>query len=57
MAKKISKNQRTTRGSGADQKNMAKIIVAAKKPNGYYEFRDKMVEVSRVQEELQGLRG
>jgi hypothetical protein len=56
MAKKISKNQRTTRGS-ADQKNMAKIIVASKKQNGYYEFRDKMVEVSRVQEELAALRG
>jgi flagellar biosynthesis protein FlhA len=45
-----------TRGS-ADQKNMAKIIVASKKQNGYYEFRDKMVEVSRVQEELAALRG
>jgi hypothetical protein len=57
MAKKVSKNQRTTRGAGADQKNMAKVIVAAKKQNGNYEFRQKMVETSRVQEEISSLRG
>jgi hypothetical protein len=52
MAKKVSKNQRTNRGAGADNKQMAKIIVAAKKDNGQYEFRSKMVEVSQVQAEL-----
>jgi len=56
MAKKISKNQRTTRGAGADQKSMAKVIVAAKKQNGNYEFRQKMVDASRVQEELAAMR-
>lgn len=56
MAKKVSKNQRTNRGAGADAKAMAKLIVAAKKPNGRYEFRQKMVEASQVQEELAALR-
>ena len=51
MAKKVSKNQRTNRGGG-DTKQMAKVIVAAKKDNGQYEFRSKMVEVSQVQDEL-----
>ena len=51
MAKKVSKNQRTNRGA-VDQKQMAKIIVAAKKDNGQYEFRSKMVEASQVQDEL-----
>jgi hypothetical protein len=57
MAKKVSKNQRTARGGGAEQKQMAKVIVSARKANGNYEFRQKMVEVSRVQEELQAVRG
>ena len=51
MAKKVSKNQRTNRG-GAPQKQMAKIIVAAKKQNGEFEFRTKMVEADQVQDEL-----
>ncbi len=51
MAKKVSKNQRTSRGA-ADAKQMAKIIVASKKDNGQYEFRSKMVEASQVQDEL-----
>ena len=42
MAKKVSKNQRTNRGA-VDQKQMAKIIVAAKKSNGEFEFRSRMV--------------
>lgn len=50
MAKKVSKNQRTSRG--ADTRTMAKVIVATKKSNGHYEFRSKMVEVSQVQDEL-----
>ncbi|MEM8557394.1 MAG: hypothetical protein AAF809_00940 [Bacteroidota bacterium] len=52
MAKKVSKNQRTNRGAGADAKQMAKIIVASKKQNGSYEFRTKMVEASQVKDEL-----
>lgn len=56
MAKKVSKNQRTNRGAGADQKSMAKIIVAAKKSNGHYEYRQKMVEAGQVQDELQSMR-
>ncbi len=56
MAKKVSKNQRTNRGAGAEQKNMAKLIVAAKKANGQYEFRQKMVDASTVQDELASFR-
>lgn len=52
MAKKVSKNQRTNRGAGDDARAMAKVIVAAKKDNGHYEFRSKMVEVGDVQNEL-----
>jgi len=56
MAKKVSKNQRTNRGAGAEAKSMAKLIVASKKQNGHYEFRQKMVEASQVQDELSSLR-
>jgi len=56
MAKKVSKNQRTNRGAGAEQRTMAKVIVAAKKQNGQYEFRSKMVDSTQVQEELQAAR-
>ncbi len=52
MAKNISKNQRTNRGADADAKQMAKVIIAAKKGNGHFEFRTKMVEVGQVQDEL-----
>ncbi len=52
MAKKVSKNQRTNRGAAGDVKQMAKVIVAAKKSNGHHEFRSKMVEVGQVQDEL-----
>lgn len=52
MAKKVSKNQRTNRGAGAEAKQMAKVIVASKKLNGQFEFRSKMVEASQVQDEL-----
>ena len=36
---------------------MAKIVVAEKKPNGQYRFRQKMVNVDDVQAELQASRG
>lgn len=56
MAKKVSKNQRTNRGADAGQRNMAKVIMASKKQNGHYEFRQKMVEASQVQDELKAAR-
>ncbi len=52
MAKKVSKNQRTNRGAGAEAKQMAKVITATKKQNGQFEFRSRMVESSQVQDEL-----
>lgn len=56
MAKKVSKNQRTDRRAGVEQKVMAKLVMASKKANGHYEFRQKMVEASQVQDELQAAR-
>ena len=56
MAKKVSKNQRTNRGADAGHRNMAKVILASKKQNGHYEFRQKMVEASQVQDELKAAR-
>ncbi|MCH7976395.1 MAG: hypothetical protein IIC18_07570 [Bacteroidetes bacterium] len=52
MAKKVSKNQRTSRGADTGVKQMARVIIAAKKGNGHFEFRTKMVEVGQVQDEL-----
>lgn len=56
MAKKVSKNQRTNRGADAGHRNMAKVILASKKQNGHYEFRQKMVEASQVQDEVKAAR-
>ena len=56
MAKKVSKNQRTNRGAGADQKQMAKIVMASKKANGQFEFRTRMVEADQVQDEIKAAR-
>lgn len=56
MAKRVSKNQRTNRGADTSQKSMAKVIMASKKQNGHYEFRQKMVEASQVQDELKAAR-
>ena len=47
---KVSKNQRTTRGG--EHVKMAKIVVAEKKTNGQYRFKQKMVPADRVQDEL-----
>jgi hypothetical protein len=52
---KVSKNQRTTRGDKSSIK-MAKIVVAQKKDNGQYRFRDKMVLAEAVQDELKAAR-
>ena len=57
MAKKVSKNQRTSRGAGAEKRNMAKLVVAARKQNGHYEFRQKIVDAANVQDEIKSLRG
>ena len=56
MAKKVSKNQRTDRGKNTVTVNMAKIVVAEKKANGQYSFRQKMVPLDQVQKEMQGAR-
>ncbi len=56
MAKKVSKNQRTDRGKNNTAKNMVKIVVSEKKPNGQYRFRYKMVEAENLQQELQAAR-
>ena len=52
MAKNVSKNQRARRGADAGARQMAKVIIAAKKGNGHYEFRSRMVEIGQVQDEL-----
>lgn len=57
MAKKVSKNQRTDRGRGIEAKKMAKVVMAVKKDNGQYSFRNKVVELDMVQDELKAARG
>ena len=47
MAKKVSKNQRTSRGGV--NKAMAKVVLAEKKTNGQFRFKDRMVPTSEVQ--------
>ena len=56
MAKKVSKNQRTDRGKNTVTVNMAKIVVAEKKENGQYSFRQKMVPLDNVQAEMKAAR-
>lgn len=53
MAKKVSKNQRTDRAKNAASNKMAKMVVAEKKENGQYRFRQKMVALDSIQSELQ----
>ena len=55
MAKKQTFGDKVRRRK-QDIKRMAKIVVAEKKSNGQYRFRDKMVAVDDVQEELKSLR-
>ncbi|RMF59630.1 MAG: DUF4295 domain-containing protein [Bacteroidetes bacterium] len=52
MAKKVNKNQRTDRLKNSRKNNMAKVVVAVKKENGQYTFRQKMVPLESVQDEL-----
>jgi len=56
MAKRVSKNQRTGRVQNNQGKPMAKIVAAVKKDNGHYSFRQKMVPVDEVQDELKAAR-
>ncbi len=49
---KVSKNQRTDRNKNAVANKMVKIVVAEKKENGQYRFRQKMVLAESVQDEL-----
>ncbi len=37
-------------------KKMAKVVVAEKKPNGQYRFREKMVSLDDVQAEIKAAR-
>ena len=55
MAKKVSKNQRVNRGGEA--RAMARIVLAEKKENGQYRFRQKMVPAENVQDELKAAQG
>jgi hypothetical protein len=49
---KVSKNQRTDRSKATVALKMARVVVAEKKENGQYRFRQKMVHVDNVQQEL-----
>jgi hypothetical protein len=51
--KKVSKNQRTNRGQNTVNRKMAKVVMAVKKENGQYSYRQKVVELDNVQQELQ----
>ncbi len=53
---KVNKNQRTDRGKNRQENKMAKIVVAEKKENGQYRFRQKMVHLDQVQNEIKAAR-
>ncbi len=50
---KVSKNQRTDRVRGDSSRDMARIVMAEKNGKGHYSFREKMVDASDVQDELE----
>ncbi|ACY46928.1 DUF4295 family protein [Rhodothermus marinus] len=50
---KVSKNQRTDRVKNRQQVKMAKIVVAEKKPNGQYRFRERIVPLEAVNQAVQ----
>jgi len=52
MAKKVSKNQRTDRVNVDSGRDMARLVMAEKNKKGHYSFRQKMVDVNDVQDEL-----
>ncbi len=47
---KASKNQRARRGG--ENRPMARLVVAVKKDNGHYSFRQRMVPADTVKDEL-----
>ena len=51
MAKKQSFGDKVLRHR-AEVKKMAKLVIAEKKANGHYSFRQKMVSASDVQSEI-----
>lgn len=51
MAKKQTFGDKV-RKQRATTKQMAKIVAAEKKPNGNYRFKEKMVDVEDVRDEL-----
>ena len=55
MAKKQSFGDKV-RKQKAEVRQMAKLVVAEKKPNGQYAFREKIVPLDDVQAELQAAR-
>ena len=55
MAKKQSFGDKV-RKQKAEARQMAKLVVAEKKPNGQYTFREKIVPLDDVQAELQAAR-
>ena len=55
MAKKQSFGDKVLRHKAAIRQ-MAKVVVAEKKPNGQYRFRQKMVPLDDVQDELKAAR-
>lgn len=50
---KVSKNQWTERVKSRQEIKMAKIVVAEKKPNGQYRFREQMVQIDEVKQAVQ----
>ncbi len=51
MAKKQTFGEKV-RKQKEERRLMAKVVVAEKKPNGQYRFREKMVAIDDVQAEL-----
>lgn len=49
---KVSKNQRTDRGLRNESTPMAKVVVAEKKANGQYRYRERIVRQDEVQDVL-----
>ncbi|WP_456427177.1 DUF4295 family protein [Rhodocaloribacter sp.] len=56
MAKKQSFGDKV-RKQKEEARRMARVVLAEKKPNGQYRFRQKMVDMDEVQKELKAARG
>ena len=55
MAKRQSFGDKVRKRS-QEVKKMAKVVIAEKKPNGQYRFREKMVPLDDVQAEIKAAR-